>query len=134
MVATKKIKLNSEKLPKLKFRRVSTSLECKQRIAKKDISSNDPCFWLWYAQILKFFSKNLSRELKMILWIIQLTTTTFQVCIWTQIFDPLLDIFFIHFVGSDNQTLINISDLVAAIQDSQKKNQDPFNPAKEILF
>ena len=29
---------------------------------------------------------------------------------------------------------IDISDLVAAIQDSKKKNQDPFNPAKEILF
>ena len=70
----------------------------------------------------------------MILWIIQLTTTTFQVSIWTQIFDPLQDIFWIHFIGSDAQNLIHISDLVAAIQDSQKKNQDPFNPAKEVLF
>ena len=40
----------------------------------------------------------------------------------------------IHFIGSNDQTLIHISDLVAAIQNSQKKNQDPFNPAKEVLF
>ena len=49
------------------------------------------------------------------------------------IFDPSTDLYFDPFLLS----LIHISDLVAAIQNSQnsqKKNQDPFNPAKEILF
>ena len=104
MVVMKKIKLNSEKLPKSKFRRVSTSLKCEQRTAKIVIPSYDLCFGLWYAQILKLFSKNLSRELKMIQWIIQLTTTTFQVSIWTQVSDPSMTIFLIHFIESDNQT------------------------------
>jgi len=44
------------------------------------------------------------------------------------IFDPSTDLNF------DPLYLIHISDLVAAIQNSQKKNQDPFNPAKEVLF
>ena len=44
------------------------------------------------------------------------------------IFDPSTDLYFDPFY------LIHISDLVAAIQNSQKKNQDPFNPAKEVLF
>ena len=45
MVATKKIKLNSEKLSKLKSRRVSTSLECERRKAKADLVV--PLFLLW---------------------------------------------------------------------------------------
>ena len=86
-------KAELRKTAKIKIQESFKSLECKQRTIKMVISCNDPCFGFWYDQILKLYSKNLSRELKMIPWIIQLTTTIFQVSIWNQL-DPLLNIFF----------------------------------------